>query len=77
MAGTARRLLKNKTCRPYAKWMPDKQKRAERRVQQTREIEASQAALKASIAETQRLVEASEAMLKRHRREQEEDEAGG
>jgi hypothetical protein len=57
--------------------MPDKQKRAERRVQQTREIEASQAALKASIAETQRLVEASEAMLKRHRREQEEDEAGG
>ncbi len=54
--------------------MSEKEKRADRRAQQAREVEESQAALKASIAETQRLVEASEAMLKRHRREQEEDE---
>ena len=57
--------------------MPDRQKRAERREKHAREVEASQAALRASIAETQRLVDASEAMLKRHRREDEDaDEAG-
>ncbi len=54
--------------------MPDKQKRAERRDQQAREIEANQDALRKSIAETQRLVGESEEMLKRHRREREEDD---
>ena len=55
--------------------MPDKEKRLQRREQHTREVEASQAALRKSIAETERLVDESDEMLKRHRREcQEEDE---
>jgi hypothetical protein len=54
--------------------MPDRKKRAERREQQAREVEESQAALRASIAETQRLMDASDEMLRRHRRECEEDE---
>jgi hypothetical protein len=55
--------------------MPDAKRRAARREQQAREIEQSQAALRKSIAETQRLVEQSEEMLKRHRLERESDEA--
>ena len=39
------------------------------------EIEASQEALRASIAETERLVEESDEMLKRHRQEREDDDA--
>jgi hypothetical protein len=54
--------------------MPDKQKRRERREQQAREVEASQAELRKSIAETERLVGQSDDMLKRHRRECEEDD---
>jgi len=54
--------------------MTDSKKRAERREQQTREVEASQAALRESIAETDRLVGESEAMLRRHREEREADE---
>ncbi len=57
--------------------MPDKVKRAERREQQAREIEASQEGLRQSIAETDRLVGESDKMLKRHRRECEEDDAKG
>ena len=57
--------------------MPDRRKRAERREQQKREGEESQAKLRASIAETQRLMDESEAMLKRHRREREEDDTAG
>ena len=53
--------------------MTDKQKRAERREQQAREVEASQTALRESIAETDRLVGESEAMLRRHRQEREDD----
>ena len=49
--------------------MPDRKKRAERREQQSREIEASQQAWRVSIAETERLVGESEAMLRLHRRE--------
>jgi hypothetical protein len=52
----------------------DKKKRTERREQQAREVEASQAALRDSIAETQRCVDDSDAMLKRHRKECENDE---
>jgi hypothetical protein len=52
----------------------DKSKRAKRREQQSREVEANQAALRKSIAETERLVGESEAMLRRHRQEREDDE---
>ena len=54
--------------------MPDREKRRQRREQQDREIEENQAALRASIAETQRLMDASDEMLKRHRRERDLDE---
>ena len=55
--------------------MTERMTRAERREQQAREVEASQKALRDSIAETQRLVGESEKMLKRHRQEREEDDA--
>jgi len=54
--------------------MTDRKKRAERREQQSREVEANQDALRKSIAETERLVGESEAMLRRHREEREEDD---
>ena len=54
--------------------MSDKKKRAERREQQSREVEASQKALRASITETKRLVGESEAMLRRHRKESDDDD---
>ena len=54
--------------------MRDKQKRLERDAQQSREIEENQAALRRSIADTQRLVSESEAMLRRHKREREQDD---
>jgi hypothetical protein len=50
-------------------------KRAERRKQQTAEIEASQAGLRKSIAETERLVGESNDMLRRHRAGSDEEEA--
>lgn len=55
--------------------MPDAKRRAARREQQAREVEDSQAALRKSIAETQRLVDESDLMLKRHRRERENDDS--
>ncbi|MFN3727398.1 MAG: hypothetical protein ACK4SZ_13975 [Allosphingosinicella sp.] len=55
--------------------MPDRKKRAQRREQQAREVEESQAALRRSISETQRLMDESDAMLARHRRERDEDDA--
>ena len=54
--------------------MSDKKKRAERREQQTREVEASQRAMRESITETERLVGESEKMLRRHRKECDDDE---
>ena len=54
--------------------MTDARKRAERRANQAREVEESQARLRASIAETERLMDASDEMLKRHRRELEDDD---
>lgn len=54
--------------------MTDKEKRAELREQQSREVEASQKAMRESIAETDRLVGESEAMLQRHRQEREDDD---
>jgi hypothetical protein len=55
--------------------VPDPKKSAERRKQHTAEIEASQDDLRKSIAETERLVGESDEMLRRHRRECEEDDA--
>ena len=55
--------------------MSDPEKRAERRKQHSAEVEASQAELRKSIAETDRLVEESDKMLRRHRKECEDDDA--
>jgi hypothetical protein len=55
--------------------LADRKKRAARREQQAVEIEASQASLRANIDEAKRLVDESEAMLRRHRKECEDDEA--
>ena len=55
--------------------MPNKKARADRRNAQAREVEESQAALRSSIAETERLVGESDKMLRRHRKECEEDDA--
>ncbi len=55
--------------------MTDRKTRAERREQQSREIEASHTGLRESIAETDRLMGESEAMLRRHRSECEADDA--
>ena len=54
--------------------MVNARKRARRRDQQAHEVEESQAKLRASIAETQRLMDESDQMLKRHRRELDEDD---
>jgi hypothetical protein len=54
--------------------MTDRKKRAERREQQSREAEESQKAMRESIAETDRLVDESEKMLRRHRQEREDDD---
>lgn len=54
--------------------MPDAKSRAARREQQAREVEESQTALRKSIAETRLLVDKSEEMLERHRREREADD---
>jgi hypothetical protein len=55
--------------------MTDKKKRAERRDQQAHEIEAIQKQLRDSIAETDRLVDESDKMLRRHRQECDDDDA--
>ncbi len=57
--------------------MPTPKKRAERRTRHALDVEASQAALRISICETERLVEESNEMLRRHRREQEAGDAAG
>lgn len=49
--------------------------RAERRDRHAAEVEASQAGLRNSISETERLVDQSEQMLQRHRRECEAGDA--
>ena len=55
--------------------MTGTQRRAERREQQAREVEASQERLRESIAETDRLVDEADQMLKRHHEERENDDA--
>lgn len=56
--------------------MTDKARREARRAQQTREVEANQEALRASIAESRRLIDEASEITQRHRREVEEDEQG-
>jgi hypothetical protein len=55
--------------------MPGDEDRAERRNRQAAEVEASQAGLRKSINETQRLVDESDKMLRRHRAESEAGDA--
>ena len=54
--------------------MSDKESRIERQQRQAREVEASQRDLRESIAKTQKLLDASENMLKRHREERERED---
>lgn len=51
-----------------------KQERVERRERHAREVEESQKAFRDSISDTERLVGESEKMLRRHRREREDDD---
>jgi hypothetical protein len=55
--------------------MPTSKDRAERRDRHSEEVEASQAEMRRSIAETQRLVDESDRMLRRHRLECDDAEA--
>lgn len=55
--------------------MPDKAKRIERRAQHADEVQRSQAQLRKSISETERLVGESEKMLRRHRQELDDDDS--
>ncbi len=55
--------------------MTNSKKRSERREQQATEVEASQVLLRASIAESKRLVGESDKMLRRHRKDCEDDDA--
>ena len=54
--------------------MPDRKTRAARRAQQTAEVEASQAKMRENIAETNRLMDESDKMLRRHRSELDQDD---
>lgn len=55
--------------------IPDKQNRQARRERQARELENNQQALRESIAESKRLADEADAMIRRHREEC--DAAGG
>ena len=55
--------------------MPTREDRAKRRDRQAAEVEASQAKLRSSIAETERLVGQSDEMLRRHRKENDDADA--
>ena len=55
--------------------MPTAKDRAARRKRQSAEAEAAQVELRQSIAETERLVDQSNEMLRRHRQEAEDGDA--
>ena len=55
--------------------MPNKETRQRRRDDQAREVEESQQALRNSIDETRRLMDESDEMLRRHRKQCDEDDA--
>lgn len=54
--------------------MPNRIQRAARREQQAKEVEANQKALRASIAESKRLIDEASELTERHRRELEADD---
>ena len=56
--------------------MATSESRAARRDRHSAEVEASQAELRKSISETERLVDESDEMLRRHRNESEEADKG-
>ena len=49
--------------------MPDQENRAARRERQSQEFEKNQSELRTSIAESRRLVDEADAMIRRHRDE--------
>jgi len=53
--------------------MPSREDRSKRRDRQEAEVEASQANLRRNIAEAERLVGESDEMLRRHRKENDDD----
>lgn len=55
--------------------MPTPEDRAKRRDRHVAEVEASQAKLRSSIAETERLVGESDEMLRRHHKENDDADA--
>ena len=57
--------------------MPDKESRKARRDRQSREIEDNQQELRASIAQSKRLADEADAMIKRHRVESDDAGDGG
>lgn len=54
--------------------MAERESKDERRKRQAREVEESQKALRDSIAKTQSLLDQSDEMLRRHRRESDDEE---
>ena len=66
--GSVKAIMRNAT-QPGRGTRGAEQRRAIRRARHEAEIEASQEALRASVAETQRLIGESEKMLRRHRKE--------
>ena len=56
--------------------MPDKEGRAARRERQSQELEKNQSDLRTSIADSKRLVDEANAMIRRHRDECDKAEAG-
>jgi hypothetical protein len=57
--------------------IPDPDSRAARRERQTREFEKNQTDLRASIAQSKRLVDEADKMIRRHRDECDAAEDGG
>src|SRR5690348_14004794 len=68
--GTIKRMLGNEPMQGHRASSED---RGARRERQASEVEASQDELRENVAETDRLVEASDKMLRRHRKECEEN----
>ena len=64
--GTVKELLGSG---PFEEMRLPSEDRATRRERQTSEVEASQEELRENVAETDRLVDASDKMLRRHRKE--------
>lgn len=56
--------------------MPNPESRKERSDRQAREVESSQRELRSNIEKTQELLDSSDKMLKRHRRECDDADSG-